>query len=85
MREEGTCGKDPKWLTDITEFAIAEGKVYLLPILDCFDGILSCWTIGTSSDAALVDGMLDQAISVLRKDEHPVIHSDRACQYWWPG
>lgn len=31
-----------KWLTDITEFAIPAGKVYLSPILDCFDGMLPC-------------------------------------------
>jgi transposase InsO family protein len=27
-----------KWLIDITEFAIPSGKVYLSPIIDCFDG-----------------------------------------------
>ena len=29
-----------KWLTDITEFAIPAGKVYLSPVVDCFDGML---------------------------------------------
>ena len=29
-----------KWLTDITEFAIPAGKVYLSPIIDCFDGMV---------------------------------------------
>lgn len=29
-----------KWLTDITEFAIPSGKIYLSPIVDCFDGLL---------------------------------------------
>ena len=29
-----------KWLTDITEFAIPAGKVYLSSIVDCFDGML---------------------------------------------
>lgn len=28
-----------KWLTDITEFSIPAGKVYLSPIIDCFDGM----------------------------------------------
>lgn len=27
-----------KWLTDITEFQIPAGKVYLSPVIDCFDG-----------------------------------------------
>ena len=74
-----------KWLTDITEFSLPAGKVYLSPILDCFDGLVVCWTVGTSPDAALVNGMLDQAVSKLGKGEHPVIHSDRGCHYRWPG
>ena len=36
-----------KWLTDITEFSIKAGKVYLSPIIDCFDGMPVSWTIGT--------------------------------------
>lgn len=28
-----------KWLTDITEFSIKTGKVYLSPMLDCLDGM----------------------------------------------
>ena len=35
-----------KWLTDITEFKIGEGKVYLSPIIDCFDGMPITWTVG---------------------------------------
>ena len=70
-----------KWLTDITEFALPVGKVYLSPIADCFDGMVSCWTIGTSPDAALVNRMLGQTISGLGKDERPLIHSDRGCHY----
>lgn len=74
-----------KWLTDITEFAIPAGKVYLSPIVDCFDGMLPVWTIGTSPNASLVNRMLDKAISTLRDEEHPLIHSDRGCHYRWPG
>ena len=44
-----------KWLTDITEFQIPDGKVYLSPMVDCFDGMLVSWTIGTSPDAELVN------------------------------
>lgn len=35
-----------KWLTDITEFHIPAGKIYLSPIIDCFDGLPVSWTIG---------------------------------------
>jgi putative transposase len=29
-----------KWLTDITEFQIPAGKLYLSPMIDCFDGMI---------------------------------------------
>lgn len=74
-----------KWLTDITEFHIPAGKIYLSPIIDCFDGLPVSWTIGTSPDAELVNRMLDEAISVLKEGEQPVIHSDRGSHYRWPG
>ena len=74
-----------KWLTDITEFAIPAGKVYLSPIIDCFDGMPVCWSIGTSPNAELTNGMLDKAISLLKVGEHPVVHTDRGCHYRWPG
>lgn len=54
-----------KWLTYITEFAIPAVKVYLSSIRDCFDGMVSYWTIGTPPAASLVNGTLDQAISGL--------------------
>lgn len=74
-----------KWLTDLTEFHIPAGKVYLSPIIDCFDGMAVSWTIGTSPDAELVNTMLDDAISNLSDVEHPIIHSDRGSHYRWPG
>jgi transposase InsO family protein/transposase-like protein len=74
-----------KWLTDLTEFHIPAGKVYLSPIVDCFDGLLASWSIGTSPDAELVNSMLDAAISTLKTGEQPIIHSDRGAHYRWPG
>ena len=74
-----------KWLTDITEFHIPAGKIYLSPIIDCFDGLPVSWTIGTSPDAELVNTMLDNAIETLSESEHPIVHSDRGSHYRWPG
>lgn len=70
-----------KWLTDITEFAIPAGKVYLSPIVDCFDGLLVNWNISTSPDALLVNSMLDDAAKLLSVGEKPIIHSDRDVHY----
>jgi len=74
-----------KWLTDLTEFHIPAGKVYLSPIVDCFDGMLVSWTIGTRPDAELVNTMLDSAIGTLGEGERPLLHNDRGCHYRWPG
>ena len=74
-----------KWLTDLTEFRIPAGKVYLSPIIDCFDGLAVSWTIGNSPDAESVNTMLDDAIVSLADGEHPIIHTDRGCHYRWPG
>lgn len=74
-----------KWLTDITEFQLPAGKVYLSPLIDCYDGMVVSWTIGTSPDAELVNTMLDRAIAGLPAGEHPIVHSDRGSHYRWPG
>jgi len=75
-----------KWLTDITEFQIPAGKVYLSPVIDCFDGLVVSWTIGTRPDSDLVNTMLDAAIETVAGCENrPVIHSDRGAHYRWPG
>ena len=73
------------WLTDITEFHIPAGKIYLSPVIDCFDGLPVSWTIGTSPSANLANTMLDHAIQTLGRNEHPVVHSDRGGHYRWPG
>lgn len=73
------------WLTDITEFSIPAGKVYLSPVIDCFDGKVVARTMSTSPNAELVNAMLDDAAATLEEGEHPVGHSDRGCHYRWPG
>ena len=74
-----------KWLTDITEFAIPAGKVYLSPVIDCFDGMVVKWNIGTTPDSILVNKMLEDAIGTLLPSEHPLVHTDRGCHYRWTG
>lgn len=65
-----------KGLTDIIEFSIPAGKVYLSPIVDCFDGFIVSWTIGTSPSSSLANEMLEQATDTLKEDEHLILHSD---------
>lgn len=73
------------WITDPAGFSIPAGKAYLSPVIDCHDGLPVAWTIGTSPNAALANGMLADACSTLRDGEKPIIHSDRGCHYRWPA
>lgn len=52
--------KEPNrlWLTDITEFAAADGKVYLSPMIDCYDGMVVSWSTARHPDSGLVSRML---------------------------
>ncbi|NPC58495.1 IS3 family transposase [Caenimonas soli] len=85
-RDFQAAAPNEKWLTDITQFQIPAGKVYLSPIIDCFDGMVVSWAIGTSPDAELVNTMLDAAIeTVAETTDRPVVHSDRGGHYRWPG
>lgn len=75
-----------KWLTDITEFQLPAGKVYLSPIIDCFDGLAVSWSASTRPDAELVNTMLDAAIETITGSaDRPIVHSDRGAHYRWPG
>lgn len=80
-RDFSATRPNEKWTTDISEFHIAAGKLYLSPILDMYNGeIISC-SISRSPVYAQVQDMLDKAF-----EEHPdleglVFHSDQGWQY----
>ena len=85
-RDFRAVAPNEKWLTDITEFQIPAGKVYLSPLIDCFDGLVVSWTIGTRPDAELVNTMLEAGIeTIASSNKRPVVHSDRGAHYRWPG
>jgi len=85
-RDFQAAAPNVKWLTDITEFQLPAGKVYLSPMIDCFDGLVVSWSIGTRPDAELVNSMLDAAVEKMSDSENrPVVHSDRGAHYRWPG
>ena len=85
-RDFNAKAPNEKWLTDISEFQIPAGKVYLSPMIDCFDGMVVSWSIGTSPNAELVNTMLDTAVETFAGiDRRPIVHSDRGAHYRWPG
>jgi transposase InsO family protein len=55
-------------------------------MIDCFDGIVVSWSMGTQPNTELVNTMLDAAIEkVAASGGRPVVHSDRGGHYRWPG
>ena len=67
-------------MTDVTEFRVAGEKLYLSPIMDLFNReIIADET--SKKPVQLVDEMLQQAISRLRRKDRPVLHSDQGWQY----
>lgn len=56
---------DELWLTDITEFAAIDGKVYLSPMIDCYDGMVVSRSTSRHPDSDLVSRMLEGAVGTL--------------------
>ena len=69
-----------KLLTDITEFALKDAKVYLSPMIDCFTGTSITWKIGFSPNTEMTNDMLEDTIKIIN-GEKAIIHSDRGFHY----
>jgi len=70
-----------KWLTDVTEFKLTNGKkAYLSAILDLGDKSIVSYVLGHSNNNQLVFETFDLAIAA-NPDAKPLFHSDRGFQY----
>ena len=70
-----------KWLTDITEFKLANGqRAYLSAILDLNDKSIVSYVLGASNNNALVFQTFDLAM-LANPMATPLFHSDRGFQY----
>lgn len=70
-----------KWLTDVTEFKLADGKkAYLSAILDLGDRSVVSYVLGHSNNNQLVFETFDLAVAA-NPDAKPIFHSDRGFQY----
>lgn len=52
-----------KCYTDVTEFALADGKLYLSPVLEGFNSEIIDFTLSRSPDLEQVQTMLEKAFS----------------------
>lgn len=74
-------GPNVKWVTDVTEFKVADRKVYLSPILDLFDRSIISYSVSQSPSVAFTNKSLTEAIGTLAAGEAPMMHSDQGFQY----
>ena len=72
-----------RWLTDITEFKVGDDKLYLSPILDCFNNEIISYTLSRRSVYEVVKQMLERAIKNIptKRKEELTLHSDQGWHY----
>jgi transposase InsO family protein len=74
-------GPDQLWLTDITEHATAEGKLYLCAIKDVWSNRIVGYSIDSRMTASLAVSALRNAIALRTPAGTIVVHSDRGSQF----
>lgn len=73
-----------KWATDVTEFQCAEGKLYLSPIKDLFNGEIITYDLAESPNFEQITRMMNKAI-VRLNGAKTILHSDQGWQYQMQG
>lgn len=70
-----------KWVTDVTEFAISDQKIYLSPILDLFNGEIISYNLSLHPNFQQTMDMLDKAFNKIPDGTKLILHSDQGWQY----
>ncbi|MGM9474255.1 transposase [Pseudarthrobacter sp. YS3] len=79
-REFEADAPNRKWFTDVTEFSVGNGKLYLSPVMDLFDRQIISHTVGLSPNLALTNDFLRGALTCLQPGQQPLVHSDQGFQ-----
>lgn len=69
-----------KWLTDITEVPCADGKLYVAPVLDCFNGEIVGLAMDDTMRKELCISAFENACRS-RSARGMILHSDRGSQF----
>lgn len=73
-----------KWTTDVSEFKIGAGKVYLSPVLDLYDSSIISYDVSRHPNLDQIKRMLNRAFSNNENLEGLIFHSDQGWQYQNP-
>lgn len=80
QRDFTATAPNQKWLTDITEVQCSDGKLYIAPILDCYNGEI----VGLAMDKNMRKELCIQAFENACKSQNAkgmILHSDRGSQF----
>ena len=80
-RDFSTTACNQKWTTDVSEFHIAAGKLYLSPILDMHNREIVAFSVSRSPNFAQTMDMLGKAFAKHGNLEGLIFHSDQGWQY----
>ena len=81
VRHFETTHPNEKWTTDVSEFKLPMGKLYLSPILDMYDGSIIAYDLSTSPNLEQTRRMLDKAFKQFDNLSGLIFHSDQGWQY----
>ncbi|MEU3395611.1 IS3 family transposase [Streptomyces filamentosus] len=80
-RDFTAVGPNRLWLTDITEHATSEGKLYLCAIKDVFSNRIVGYSIDTRMKSRLAVTALENAVAQREHVDGCILHSDRGSQF----
>ena len=70
-----------KLVTDVTEFAVKDEKVYLSPILDLYNGEIIAYDLSLRPTFAQTNRILEKAFEIIPDASGAILHSDQGWQY----
>ena len=81
FRNFKTASINEKWTTDVSEFHIASGKLYLSPILDMHNREIISYSISRNPNFNQTLDMLNKAFNKFDNLNGLIFHSDQGWQY----
>lgn len=86
LKRQFSAGRmNQKWVTDVTEFNVAGEKLFLSPVMDLYNGEIIAFETARRPVFKPVKDMLDKALSQLKDEDRPILHSDQGWQYQMPA
>lgn len=81
VRNFKTTNVNQKWTTDVSEFSLPSGKLYLSPILDIHNREIISYSVSKHPNFYQIVDMLKQAFNKHSNLEGLIFHSDQGWQY----